>query len=90
MARVEFDSYEPVPIPGGSSNIADELFNKGLDCSVRAEGEARLIEAHKWFNLAALKGNKQAIQYRQEISEELGREKVLEAQRAARKWLKSH
>lgn len=46
-----------------------------------------LIQAHKWFNLAALRGNEEAKRYRMEISRDLTRAEVSKAQRLARKWL---
>ena len=49
-----------------------------------------MIEAHKWFNLAALRGNAEARRYRSELSAEMSRTEVGEAQRRARQWLSSH
>ena len=49
--------------------------------------EMDLIQAHKWFNLAALRGNEEAKRYRMEISRDLTRAEVSKAQRLARKWL---
>ncbi len=49
-----------------------------------------LVEAHKWFNLAAMRGNDDARQYRSEISREMSRVQVSRAQRLAREWLARH
>lgn len=49
-----------------------------------------LVEAHKWFNLAAMRGNEDARQYRSEISREMSRVQVSRAQRLAREWLARH
>lgn len=46
-----------------------------------------LIEAHKWFNLAALGGNERAQRCRAEISEDMTAREIAEAQRQARAWL---
>lgn len=46
-----------------------------------------LIQAHKWFNLAALGGSEQAQEWRAEISEEMTAREIAEAQRQARAWL---
>jgi len=46
-----------------------------------------LIEAHKWFNLAAMSGNVAAQECRAEISEEMTAREISIAQRAARDWL---
>jgi TPR repeat protein len=52
--------------------------------------ELDLVEAHKWFNLAAMRGNDDARQYRSEISREMSRVQVSRAQRLAREWLARH
>jgi hypothetical protein len=46
-----------------------------------------LIEAHKWFNLAAVGGHEEAQYCRAEISEEMTAREIAEAQRRARQWL---
>lgn len=45
-----------------------------------------LIEAHKWFNLAAVSGNTAAQECRSEIAEEMTAQEISIAQRAARDW----
>ena len=45
------------------------------------------VSAHKWFNLAAMHGNKQAGALRTEIAAELSENEIAAAQRAARDWL---
>lgn len=49
-----------------------------------------MIEAHKWFNIAALRGSQAAKDYRQEISREMTRADIGRAQRRAREWLACH
>jgi len=46
-----------------------------------------LVEAHKWFNLAAVGGHAEAQNCRAEISEEMTAREIAEAQRRARQWL---
>ena len=46
-----------------------------------------LIEAHKWFNLAAAKGHEEAAMSRADISDEMTAREIAEAQRRAREWL---
>lgn len=46
-----------------------------------------LVEAHKWFNLAALSGDTRAQACRAEISFEMTAREIAEAQRQARSWL---
>ena len=68
----------------------DALFQLGLlYCSGR-EVQLDLVEAHKWFNLAALRGNESAKHLRTEIARELSRDEIGVAQRRAREWLARH
>jgi TPR repeat protein len=68
----------------GASNALLEL---GLMYSLGRDVERDLVMAHKWFNLAALRGNKCARTYRIEIASELSIDEVAVAQRLARDWL---
>ncbi|NIJ17721.1 SEL1-like repeat protein [Sphingobium vermicomposti] len=43
-----------------------------------------LVEAHKWFNLAALRGSEEGQAMRAEIAEEMTAREIAEAQRQAR------
>jgi len=67
---------------------AADLFRLGLIYSTDHEDRGPdMIEAHKWFNLAALLGSKPAQAYRSELTMEMSTEDVTLAQRAARGWL---
>jgi TPR repeat protein len=46
-----------------------------------------LVEAHKWFNLAAVAGHEEAHTCRAEIADEMTAREIAEAQRRAREWL---
>ena len=48
-----------------------------------------LVEAHKWFNLAALSGCSRGQECRAEISVEMTAREIAEAQRQAREWLRA-
>lgn len=50
-------------------------------------GAIDLVEAHKWFNLAAVGGNEDAQHCRAEIAEDMTAREIAIAQRAARDWL---
>ena len=45
------------------------------------------IAAHKWLNLAALRGNDEAKRLRKELADVMSREEISEAQRQAREWV---
>lgn len=66
----------------------DALYELGVAYSTGTAGiEVDLIEAHKWFNLAALNGSIEAQSCRAEIAEEMTAREIAEAQRQARAWL---
>lgn len=49
-----------------------------------------LVEAHKWFNIAAARGCAEAARRRAELAAEMSADDVARAQRAARLWLTRH
>lgn len=59
--------------------VAYSTGSHGVDCD--------LIEAHKWFNLAAASGHAEAAMCRTDISDEMTAREIAEAQRRARQWL---
>ncbi|MGF1549910.1 MAG: hypothetical protein ACFBQW_05180 [Sphingomonadaceae bacterium] len=64
------------------------LFELGISYSTGSDGcEVDLVEAHKWFNLAALNGDERSQQCRAEIAEEMTAREIAEAQREARAWI---
>lgn len=63
-------------------------FDLGIAYSSGSGGvEVNLIQAHKWFNLAAMSGNEHSQECRAEISDEMTAREIAEAQRQARAWL---
>ena len=74
--------------PASDAAAARKLFDLGMMCATGA-GTPNLVCAHKWFNLAAMHGDKQASALRVEIAAELSESEVAAAQRAARNWLKN-
>ena len=66
----------------------DALFELGVTYSTGRGGvNVDLVEAHKWFNLAALSGCTRGQQCRAEISVEMTAREIADAQRQARSWL---
>lgn len=63
-------------------------FDLGVAFSTGSHGaDCDLVEAHKWFNLAAVAGYEDAAQCRADISEEMTAREIAEAQRRAREWI---
>jgi hypothetical protein len=70
--------------------ISDVLFERGLYWASGRSGVVNLIAAHKWFNLAALKGRADAIAMRREVAEQMSEVEIAAAQREARAWMTTH
>ena len=51
---------------------------------------ANNIMAHKWFNIAAMKGSNKARSYRLELAQEMSAAEIAEAQKQARAFLTVH
>ncbi|HZU65144.1 MAG TPA: hypothetical protein VFF98_15765 [Novosphingobium sp.] len=67
---------------------ADACFSLGVAFSTGDHGApCDLVEAHKWFNLAAAHGHEEAPAARAEVAEDMSAREIAEAQRRARAWL---
>jgi uncharacterized protein len=66
------------------------LFDLGIAYSTgTGDVDVDLIEAHKWFNLAAVNGSEEAMMCRADISDDMTAREIAEAQRQARAWLQA-
>ncbi len=89
MARLEIDGGA---MGGMAANRpdAEHLFDLGVIYATGRDVEQDLVAAHKWFNLAAVSGYREAAYHRQQIAGEMSPKDIAEAQRAAREWLRLH
>jgi uncharacterized protein len=84
MADIETQGGLPEP------KDAEDCFALGMSYSSGAGVAVDLVQAHKWFNIAALRGHPDGARLRKEIAEQMADAEIGCAQRAARDWLKSH
>ena len=89
MARLEMSVLEASD-SAAAGGTPDALFELGLMYCAGREVELDLVSAHKWFNVAAMRGNDDAKRYRMEIAHEMSKVQIAEAQRQAREWLARH
>ena len=68
----------------------EALLSLGLMYSTGRSVEPNLVEAHKWFNIAASRGHAEAAALRSEVAREMSRADIADAQRKARDWLSAH
>jgi TPR repeat protein len=78
---------QEAPETAGRQEDADALFVLGTRYSTGRDVEHDLVAAHKWFNLAAMKGHQEARRSRADLASEMSSEQIAEAQRQARAWL---
>ena len=74
--------------PAGSS--PDALYQLGMMYAAGRDVPLDLICAHKWLNIAASRGNLDARRMRTELSAEMSRAEITEAQKQARAWVSLH
>ena len=86
QGHIDLDTAVPVQ----ASAIPDVLFERGLYWASGRSGVVNLVAAHKWFNLAALKGRTDAIPLRREVAELMSEGEIAIAQREARAWITTH
>ena len=84
IADIEGASLAPVNATG------EVFFELGLMYASGRSVPTDLVSAHKWFNLAAMRGNGEATRLRREIAAEMFAAEIATAQRAARAWLTTH
>jgi TPR repeat protein len=99
IQKADFTDARPIRADSGDLAIAGRLaaaargdttayFDLGVAYSTGSQGAAcDLVEAHKWFNLAAVAGHEQAQQCRADVADEMSAREIAEAQRRAREWL---
>src|SRR5262245_64811106 len=88
MARYEIADIGCATL-GEAPAGADTFFELGMMYSVGRSVPVDFVIAHKWFNLAAMRGNADAIRLRREIADQMSEAEIAQAQRAARAWLKA-
>src|SRR5262245_30105245 len=88
MFQGTFDLETATPVD--ATAIPDVLFERGLYWASGRSGVVNLVAAHKWFNLAAMKGRADAISMRREVAEMMSDAEIATAQREARAWMTEH
>lgn len=86
MGRFEAVAAEATTL-GALGDGADVFLKLGMMYSTGSNVPADYVSAHKWFNIAAMRGSRDAIRLRREIAELMSEAEISAAQRAARDWL---
>ena len=101
LAKIEtFAKIQPASVAGADMLVArclsaaslgdtDACYDLGVAYSTGSHGvNCDLVEAHKWFNLAAVRGHEAASWCRADVSDEMTAREIAEAQPRAREWLR--
>ena len=86
VACIDIDSLAQYEF-AAKQGRADALYNLGLAYSTGQGVAQDFIVAHKWFNLAALRGSGEAKSWRNQIAGEMNPSQIAQAQKLAREWL---
>lgn len=77
-------------LAAAANGDGNALFDLGVAYSTGSNGvPCDMIEAHKWFNLAAVGGHEEAAHCRADVADEMTAREIAEAQRRAREWLRN-
>jgi TPR repeat protein len=88
MARFEMHNAEMATM--GGENNADVFCEMGLMYATGRGCSVDLVAAHKWLNIAAIKGNDRAAELRADLAASMDKMQLAEALRAAREWMTVH
>ncbi len=86
MACIDIDSLTQFE-QDAKAGRADALYNLGLAYSTGQGVAQDIVAAHKWFNLAAMRGVDAAKGWRNQMAAEMNSSQIAQAQKLAREWL---
>lgn len=82
--------FEMLEASAGSTAQADVLFELGMMYATGRDCDVDLVAAHKWLNIAAIKGSDRAAEMRSELSASMSKPDIARALREAREWMTVH
>ena len=82
--------FEMLEAGMGAGAQADILFELGLMYASGRDCETDMVSAHKWLNIAAIKGSERAAALRSELAASMSKAEIAQALRAAREWMTAH
>ena len=88
MARFEIQNIEYATM--GGETRADTFCEMGLMYATGRGCAVDLVAAHKWLNIAAIKGSDRAAELRADLAQTMSKAELAAALRAAREWMTMH
>ena len=89
MARFEIQNSEMASMMGGETR-ADTFCDMGLMYATGRGCDVDVVAAHKWLNIAAIKGCDRAAELRSDLAATMSKSELAQALRAAREWMTMH
>lgn len=74
----------------GAQSKADAYCNLGLIYATGKSGRVDMVAAHKWLNIAAIRGSERAVNYRATLAAKMSKADLALALREAREWMTMH
>ena len=66
------------------TTIIDEAIRRGRCCAAGASGRPDLVAAHRWFNVAAMRGSDEGAALRRDVAATMTKRELAHALRGAR------
>ncbi|MCJ7995980.1 sel1 repeat family protein [Rhizobium cremeum] len=88
MARFEMHNSGMATM--GGETRADVFCDMGLMYATGRGCPIDLVSAHKWLNIAAIKGCERAAELRADLAQTMSKPELAAALRAAREWMTMH
>ncbi len=85
-----FDAREAEMASSGSETQVDVFRVIGLMYATGHGCDQNLVEAHKWLNIAAIKGCERSVGLRANLAATMSKQQLAEALRDAREWMTCH
>lgn len=86
MARLDGMSMERADLGAGATD-GTAYYELGVMYAAGRDVAMDRVTAHKWLNIAAMRGCREAISLRSELAVEMTAAEIAAAQREARLWL---
>ena len=88
MARFEVLDQQLATMGGEAE--ADVFCEMGLMYAAGRDCALDYVAAHKWLNIAAIKGSRRAAELRADLARSMSKSDLAEALRSAREWMTMH
>ncbi len=88
MARYEILDQQTATLGGDAE--ADIFCEMGLMYAAGRDCPLDYVAAHKWLNIAAIKGSERAAELRADLAQSMSKADLAAALRSAREWMTMH